>query len=302
MGVFGITKQVTFLPVNLACGAHPIASVSRRGSIECDQNGQMSYFPDLTPYAYDRFRTDDGTVLNIGWLDDTHGFPRGDVPTDFLEALRVLCLRPVYLHRGSHECELCGNYDWTLRRSDGNGQIRVLSRKGIWYAAPTMVHHYVVTHQYRPPDVFIDAVRDPSAVAWGKLRVAIPAPTSSNPKPRLITEPTQVIVLDKLPPEAWRIDPPPRPRLSPGTRRRLEIVFAKEDQPAAEAILVNECTNPPLGSERIRYAALKVSGGKLEGLTKAVQLAKADWRDLLLSAGFGEITAHKQWLAEPGTT
>jgi hypothetical protein len=25
----------------------------------------------------------------------------------------------------------------------GNGQIRVLSKKGKWYAAPTLIYHYV---------------------------------------------------------------------------------------------------------------------------------------------------------------
>jgi hypothetical protein len=29
------------------------------------------------------------------------------------------------------------------------------------YAAPTLVHHYVVAHDYRPPDEFIAAV-----LAW----------------------------------------------------------------------------------------------------------------------------------------
>ena len=271
----------------------------------------MSYFADLTPHTYVRGGTEDGTVLNIGWLDAAHEFPQGEVSVEFLESLRELCIRPLYLHRGSHECQLCGNFDWTLLRSKGNGQIRVLSRDGIWYASPTMVHHYVVTHHYRPPDVFIDAVCQPSAVALGKLLMPPSARGSSNRNPQLITGPPQVVVLNNgLPPEAWRIDPLPVPRLSPGTRRRVEIVFAREDQPTAEAILATECGNnlPFQGQcnryelERVRFAAMKFSGGKLEGLRKAVQMAKRDWRNLLMSSGFGnDVTAHQRWLAEPGT-
>jgi hypothetical protein len=40
----------------------------------------------------------------------------------------------------------------------------VLSPKGIWYAAPTLLHHYVSAHEYRPPADFVDAVRSPLAV------------------------------------------------------------------------------------------------------------------------------------------
>ena len=49
--------------------------------------------------------------------------------------------------------------------------------------------------------------------------------------------------------------------------------------------------------DRFRFAALKLSEGKLSTLVAAVDLAKRDWRDLLMAAGFGEdVTEHERWL------
>lgn len=97
------------------------------------------------------------------------------------------------------------------------------------------------------------------------------------------------------------------PELSSETRRRLELVLAPAEWDAAERMLVAECGNnlPFLEDldaaqmERFRFAALKVSGGDLATLRKAVDLAKVDWRDLLMWAGFGnDVKAHERWLPE----
>jgi hypothetical protein len=271
----------------------------------------MSYFADLTPHTYVRDDAEQGTILNVGWLDGTHEFPQGDVSVEFLESLREICLRPMYLHRGSHQCEICGNYDWTLYRANGNGQIRVLSREGVWYAAPTMVHHYVMRHRYRPPEVFIETVLEPSAVALGKPLAALTNGSFVRSPPQVNSElPPKLMVLNGMPIDAWRIDRPPWPQLSPGARRRLEILFAKQDQAAAIETLANAYGNgrsQPIGpissqTERLQFAALKLSGGNLERLKEAIELGHRDFRDLLMAAGFGEVTAHQQWLAEPGAT
>ena len=96
--------------------------------------------------------------------------------------------------------------------------------------------------------------------------------------------------------------------LSDQTRRRLNLVFpAAADRAAAERILIHECGSNlpfleklgPAELERFRFAAMKLSGGRIEGLRRAVELAKVDWRDLLMAAGFGEdVEAHEGWLAE----
>jgi hypothetical protein len=40
----------------------------------------------------------------------------------------------------------------------GNGEVRVRAPDGQWYAAPTLVAHYVAGHGYLPPRPFVDAV------------------------------------------------------------------------------------------------------------------------------------------------
>ena len=60
-------------------------------------------------------------------------------------------------------CELCEEPAWvTVVQHDGhdvtvgNGEIRVQGPDQRWYAAPTMVVHYVVSHRYKPPQPFLD--------------------------------------------------------------------------------------------------------------------------------------------------
>ena len=66
----------------------------------------------------------------------------------------------------------------------------------------------------------------------------------------------------------------------------------------------NECGNnlpflekeTPLGLERFRFAVLKVGTNDLDKIKRAVQIAKQDWRDLLVMAGFARSPeAHKAW-------
>jgi hypothetical protein len=84
------------------------------------------------------------------------------------------------------------------------------------------------------------------------------------------------------------------------------MLFGHRHREEAARLLVEECGNnlpsseklDAYGLERCRFAALKLSGGRLDHLRDAVQLAKIDWRDLLMAAGFGEdVRAHERWLA-----
>ena len=83
-------------------------------------------------------------------------------------------------------------------------------------------------------------------------------------------------------------------------------LFDKPDWQEVPALLENECSdnlplvrqwNPtPISMERLRFAALKLSEGDVPKLRKALDLARIDWRDLLMAAGFGhQLDAHKQW-------
>ena len=94
--------------------------------------------------------------------------------------------------------------------------------------------------------------------------------------------------------------------LSPLTTRRLDLLFPPATREAARRLLTQECgadlplsgDTTPASLERIRFAALKVSDGRIEKLKQAIELARTDWRDLLVDAGFAhDPQAHKSWLA-----
>ena len=126
----------------------------------------MAHFDDLTPYTYS---VGEPHLLNIGWLASPHPFPRGPVPFTFAIRLRKLAESPVRMMRGLHYCDLCvpprdiirvdASYRdvWELNRC-GSGEVRVRDSKGISYAAPALIWHYIAEHQYQPPQGFVDAV------------------------------------------------------------------------------------------------------------------------------------------------
>lgn len=96
-------------------------------------------------------------------------------------------------------------------------------------------------------------------------------------------------------------------RLSSDTVRLVDTIFPLSDREVVSRLLAEQCeTNLPfletqdaMGLERQRFAALKLSKGNLDDLRRAVELAKADWRDLLMAADFAhDVTAHKRWLKE----
>ena len=68
--------------------------------------------------------------------------------------------------RGRHDCEFCPV--GSARYFERNGQrlrlstseIRVFSRDGWIYAAPTLIYHYVAIHHCKPPDEFLKALRE----------------------------------------------------------------------------------------------------------------------------------------------
>ncbi len=103
----------------------------------------------------------------------------------------------------------------------------------------------------------------------------------------------------------------PRPTggvLTPATRRALNSLFTAKNRAEAAKLLITECGNnlPFLETasaaalDRFRLAAIKLSRGTLAGLRGAIRLAKEDWRDLLMAAGFGyDVKAHRKWTPKP---
>lgn len=115
----------------------------------------MSYYPDLAT------RTDvlhGAHVRAVGWLSAAHPFPTGASSGAFVQRLadfvarwddssRVLGLPD---SMGMHDCELC-------RAFHGNGNFAV-PLDDVLFVAPTMIHHYVVSHRYAPPAPFVEAI------------------------------------------------------------------------------------------------------------------------------------------------
>jgi len=96
--------------------------------------------------------------------------------------------------------------------------------------------------------------------------------------------------------------------LSLEAERRIDTLFPHDQREQVRILLKEECgDNLPLLPkgrdeayyDRFRFAALKLSGGDMERLQKAVELANLDWRDLLVAAGFANDTkAHQSWFPD----
>ena len=96
--------------------------------------------------------------------------------------------------------------------------------------------------------------------------------------------------------------------LSEATRERVKRLFPAEKIVAVELLLAEECADnlpewqrkspTPEKLERIRFAVLKLSDGSMDRLRQAIALAKLDFRDVLMGAGFGDVHAHETWWPE----
>ena len=97
----------------------------------------------------------------------------------------------------------------------------------------------------------------------------------------------------------------PSAPLTAGTEKRIALLFPPDQREQVRQLLRDECGNnlflTELDSEKLdpfRFAVLKLSQGNLDELHKAIRLAKSDWRDLLMAAGFGQVETHRQWLPD----
>lgn len=124
----------------------------------------MTYFEDLSDYNYlgpACYR--DGTK-NVGWLKMGYRFPVALPSEELLEALWRYCKISVGQTRGIHSCDFCKDELWYVAERDGeklmigSSEIRVFSKSGTIYAAPTLIFHYVKSHNYSPPEEFVQAV------------------------------------------------------------------------------------------------------------------------------------------------
>lgn len=98
--------------------------------------------------------------------------------------------------------------------------------------------------------------------------------------------------------------------LTPRTRRLVEALFPQQVQAGLLARLENECSRKALGCERWRpeqmerlwFAVPKICSSTPDGTDRAFELARADWRDLLVAADFGtDLDAHNVWWEQHAT-
>lgn len=124
----------------------------------------MTHFRDLTPYSYGAADSPNAGARNIGWLAAGVDFPTSPPDQSFVDRLWLFCKVSIGQTRGLHECELCRSRDANAARRNeeelllGSAEIRAIGEQGQLYAAPNLIYHYVVSHNYSPPPEFVHAV------------------------------------------------------------------------------------------------------------------------------------------------
>lgn len=152
-----------------------IAPVQCRRLICCQR--AVTYIQDLHAYTYldrDRIYLRTGEALAftpkyerlaVGWLAEGQPFPVGDPPDGFMKALNMVQSRNVFnITRGLHPCDFCSGPYETLPK--GNAETRVPTARGVVYAAPSLIGHYIERHGYLLPAEFIAAVLEDHDPDW----------------------------------------------------------------------------------------------------------------------------------------
>ena len=124
----------------------------------------MTHFIDLTPYSYGAADSSEAGARNVGWLAAGVDFPTSSPDPQFVDRLWRFCKVSIGQTRGLHECEVCCSREANVARRNGeelllgSAEIRVFSGDAELYAAPNLIYHYVVSHNYSPPPEFVRAV------------------------------------------------------------------------------------------------------------------------------------------------
>ena len=126
----------------------------------------MSYFKDLSKYTYISMPKKHLTYLNVGWLSKKKKFPLGQISSSLLKKLKLLAnTNRVLESRGLYECELCvspntiDNFVEVFHRPTSSAQIH-LEYRGVVYCSPEMIVHYIEDHNYLPPKIYLNALRN----------------------------------------------------------------------------------------------------------------------------------------------
>lgn len=108
-------------------------------------------------------------VFNVGWLSRSKSFKTGKADIEFLKKLKSIFYGNSHyssevnlLRATSRPCEICGV---TVKEHKyksgykglGNSEIWI-AHKGKYYAAPSLIIHYIESHDYLPPKKYVKAV------------------------------------------------------------------------------------------------------------------------------------------------
>jgi hypothetical protein len=87
--------------------------------------------------------------------------------------------------------------------------------------------------------------------------------------------------------------------LTPATEERLGVMFPGQDQSKAREIISwmpSYFSKDSVALERFRFALLKLSNGDIGALEEWKDALRADYRDVLIEAGFAnDVHAHSAW-------
>ena len=127
----------------------------------------MTYYPDETVIPETSQPPGDTPRLAAGWLDADHDFRQGECPEPVVRRLEDAVREPVGRTRSWYQCPLCpltgmgptvhttpGGEELLL----GNATVEVPGRDGRLWRLPSLVLHYVGTHDYLPPDALLEDV------------------------------------------------------------------------------------------------------------------------------------------------
>jgi len=123
------------------------------------------HFQDLSRCDY--FRANDALV-SIGWLERGQDYQRGEVSEEFSNKLQSLLVRPFQpsMKMGWHTCDLCHKIEDGPLFVTFQGKSVKMGISNLFvpavdkvFVSPSLIVHYILEHNYKPPDVFIEAVR-----------------------------------------------------------------------------------------------------------------------------------------------
>jgi len=128
------------------------------------------YFRDMSNYSFYLEKPID-VVWNIGWLEDGKEYSKGVVDTGILFKLASMLVSTgaidVHVNRmrgldpcALSECDTPEAFHEGKSIQLGASEIWVPStKKGEYFASPSLVYHYMQKHDYLPPKEFLEAIR-----------------------------------------------------------------------------------------------------------------------------------------------